>query len=69
MSGDLEERRSGAPVGPLRVMVVDDEELARKALIQLLERDDGAELAGEFADGQSALDAARANPPDVLLVD
>ncbi|MEM8997384.1 MAG: LytTR family DNA-binding domain-containing protein [Acidobacteriota bacterium] len=70
MSGDVEERRSGGvPGGPLRVMVVDDEELARKALIQLLERHGGARLAGEFGDGHAALEAARADPPDVILVD
>lgn len=59
----------GEPKTPLRVMVVDDEELARQALIQLLDRDDGVQLAGEFADGESALEATRIEPPDVLLVD
>jgi len=62
---------SGAPgiTVPLRVMVVDDEELARKALIELLARDDGAEVVGAFGDGKAALEAARREPPDVILVD
>ncbi|MCG8456135.1 MAG: LytTR family DNA-binding domain-containing protein, partial [Holophagales bacterium] len=53
----------------LRVSVVDDEPLARRALLELLRRDPGAEVVGEYADGGAALDGIRANPPDVLLLD
>jgi two-component system LytT family response regulator len=54
---------------PLRVVVVDDEDLARKALIELLARDPGVRVIGEFGDGGAVLDAMRQEPPDVLLVD
>jgi two-component system LytT family response regulator len=54
---------------PLRVMVVDDEPLAREGLVELLETIDGVEVTGAFADGASAIAAADADPPDVLCVD
>ncbi|MEM6453962.1 MAG: LytTR family DNA-binding domain-containing protein [Acidobacteriota bacterium] len=53
----------------LRVMVVDDEPLAREALIVLLRRIDDVRVTGTYGDGQRALDAVREDPPDALLVD
>jgi two-component system, LytTR family, response regulator len=54
---------------PLRVVVVDDEPLAREGLVELLERHDGLTIAGAFADGQSALAAMDDLRPDALFVD
>jgi two-component system LytT family response regulator len=53
----------------LRVLIVDDEPLARDSLRILLERDPEVEVAGECPDGQSAVEAIRAGAPDVVLLD
>lgn len=54
---------------PLRVVVVDDEPLAREGLVELLETLPGVVVTGAFGDAASALTALEANPPDVLCVD
>ncbi len=54
---------------PLRVMVVDDEPLAREGLAELLATIDDVEVTGTFADGSAAIAAVDADPPDVLCVD
>jgi two-component system LytT family response regulator len=53
----------------LRVVVVDDETLAREGLVELLEPQPGIEIAGSFADGPSALGGIEAMKPDVVFVD
>ncbi|WP_434426415.1 LytR/AlgR family response regulator transcription factor [Nannocystis pusilla] len=52
-----------------RVMIVDDEPLARARLRRLLARESGFEVTGEHGDGRSALAAAVAERPDILLLD
>lgn len=53
----------------VRVMVVDDEPLAREGLVELLETHPGIAVAGSFGDGVSALAAIEAERPDALFVD
>ena len=53
----------------LRVMVVDDEPLAREGLVDLLRAMPDVEVAGAHADGVSALHAIDAEVPDVLCID
>jgi two-component system LytT family response regulator len=53
----------------LRVLIVDDEPLAREGVRGLLEREGGVEVVGECADGQAALDALDASPVDVIFLD
>src|SRR3954453_18687471 len=58
----------------IRVLVVDDHRVVRQGLASYLELVDDLELAGEAADGRSALDwLARAKAegrlPDVVLMD
>lgn len=53
----------------LRVLVVDDEPLARATLQRLLEADPEVELIGECADGDAALQAIRSLRPDVVFLD
>jgi len=53
----------------LRVVVVDDEPLAREGLVELLERYAGVTIAGAFADGASALAGLEQARPDVLFID
>lgn len=57
---------------PLRVMVVDDEALAREGLVELLETIPGVAVVSAHADGATALEALEAlgaAPPDVLCID
>ena len=51
-----------------RILVVDDHPLTRDALAALL-RAHGFELAGLAADGEEAIAAARAEQPDLVLLD
>jgi two-component system LytT family response regulator len=53
----------------LRVLVADDEQLARMRLVRLLEAIDETELAGECADGQGVLDRVKQGDVDVVLLD
>ncbi len=53
----------------VRVMVVDDEPLAREGLVELLETHPEIEVAGAFGDGATALAAIETERPDALFVD
>ena len=53
----------------LRILVVDDEQLAREELCFLLGQADGVELVGQAADGVSALRLAGEIKPDVMFLD
>ncbi|MCM4079262.1 response regulator transcription factor [Paractinoplanes hotanensis] len=54
---------------PLRVLVVDDQQLVREGLTALLELTDGIEVVGSAGDGARALDMIAGDPPDVVLMD
>jgi two-component system LytT family response regulator len=54
---------------PTRVLIVDDEPLARERLRMLLADEPGMVVAGEAADGGSATDAIRALGPDLVFLD
>jgi two-component system, LytTR family, response regulator LytT len=54
---------------PLRVMVVDDEELAREELCFLLGQAGGIEIAGQAADGVQALRLCGEIEPDLMFLD
>lgn len=56
-------------VGPLRVVVVDDEPLARRRLRDLLSDVEGVSLMAECRNATSMLDAVAATRPDVVLLD
>jgi DNA-binding NarL/FixJ family response regulator len=57
-----------APV-PIRVLVVDDQELVRAGFSVILDAADGITVVGEAANGESAVAAAAAQHPDVVLMD
>ncbi len=53
----------------LRVLVVDDEQLARQRIARMLADQPDAVLAGEAANGEEALRQCEALHPDVVLLD
>jgi two-component system LytT family response regulator len=55
--------------GSLRVVVVDDEPLARDLLAQYLAEQDGVELVASCRDGFEAVKAISEHAPDVVLLD
>ncbi|MDR6176712.1 DNA-binding NarL/FixJ family response regulator [Nocardioides zeae] len=54
---------------PVRVIVVDDQELFRRGLTMLLGIEDGIEVVGEAGDGEAGLRLATTTAPDVVLLD
>ncbi len=54
---------------PIRVLVVDDEPLARERVSTLVRETEGLELVGEGANGLDALDLITALEPDVVFID
>jgi two-component system LytT family response regulator len=53
----------------MRVMIVDDEPLARERIRTLLLAEADVEIAGEHGDGVAAAEAILAHPPDVVFLD
>ena len=53
----------------IRVLVADDHALVREGLIKLLELDPKIEIITEVGDGQGAINVARKEKPDVILMD
>jgi two-component system chemotaxis response regulator CheB len=53
----------------LRVLVVDDSEVARRLLISILTADADLEVVGEAATGEEAYEQARRLKPDVITMD
>ena len=54
---------------PVRVLVAEDEELAREKLRRFIEAESDLELVGEAADGPAALKAITKLRPDLLSLD
>ena len=53
----------------IRVVLADDHDTLRGEVRKFLAREDGMEVVGEAADGESALEQARLLKPDVVLMD
>jgi DNA-binding NarL/FixJ family response regulator len=57
------------PPHPIRVLVVDDQELVRSGFCVILDTAEGITVVGEAANGEAALAAVAAHHPDVVLMD
>jgi two-component system LytT family response regulator len=53
----------------LRALIVDDEPLARRALLRLLKNEPGIYVIGQCGDGESAVDTIRHAQPDLVFLD
>lgn len=53
----------------MRILVADDSELVRRAVLNLLSEQAHWEICGEAADGPEALQKARELQPDLVLLD
>jgi two-component system, LytTR family, response regulator len=53
----------------IATLVVDDEPIARHAVVRLLREDPDIELQGECGDGVSAVEAIRSRSPDLVFLD
>ena len=53
----------------IRVLVVDDEPLAREKIRQMARRDPGIEIVGECSNGHEALESVNELRPDLLRLD
>ena len=53
----------------IRVLIADDHAMVREGLRKLLELSDNIEIVSEVGDGQGAINIARKEKPDVILMD
>ena len=61
--------RRGTAYDRVKILIVDDHALFRVGIRNILEREPDLEVVAEAEDGRSALDAAFATNPDVILMD
>jgi two-component system LytT family response regulator len=54
---------------PFRVVIVDDEPVARQRLRRLLTREPGVDVVAECANGREAVSAVATHAPDLLVLD
>jgi DNA-binding NarL/FixJ family response regulator len=54
---------------PIRVLVVDDQELFRRGITMLLGNEPGIQIVGEAGDGLEGIELAQSTVPDVVLLD
>lgn len=53
----------------IRVIVVDDSEVVRRGICQILRSESDIEIIGEAADGADAVRKAQEHKPDIVLLD
>jgi two-component system chemotaxis response regulator CheY len=51
------------------ILIVDDNDVIRRALRGLIRHDEGLEVIGEAASGESALQSIKAEEPDLVCLD
>ena len=55
--------------GPVRVLLVDDDDLMRAGLRAVLSSDETVDVVGEAADGREAVERSHGLAPNVVLMD
>ncbi|PVZ70331.1 LytR/AlgR family response regulator transcription factor [Pelagibaculum spongiae] len=53
----------------MKILIVDDEPLARDRLIRLLEENDGVEVVGQAGGGREALEKVQLLQPEIVMLD
>ena len=53
----------------IRIVIVDDEPLARRRLLRMLRAENDVKIVGEAGDGVAAISTIRAQSPDAVLLD
>ena len=53
----------------LRILIADDHEIVRRGIRDIVESHPGWEVCGEASDGQSAVELAAIEQPDVAVID
>jgi len=56
-------------LGKIRVLIADDHALVREGIRKLLELDADIQILNEVGDGQGAINLARREKPDIILMD
>ncbi|OYN87677.1 DNA-binding response regulator [Parenemella sanctibonifatiensis] len=66
----VERKLVDAPLDrPIRLVIIDDQEMVRKGFGALLQAQPDMEVVGEAADGSRAIDLVTSTDPDVVLMD
>ncbi|MDD3364547.1 MAG: response regulator transcription factor [Syntrophomonas sp.] len=53
----------------IRILIADDHTMVREGLRKLLQTDESLEIIAEVGDGQGAINVARKEKPDIILMD
>ncbi len=53
----------------IRILIADDHTMVREGLRKLLQTDENLEIIAEVGDGQGAINVARKEKPDIILMD
>jgi two-component system chemotaxis response regulator CheB len=64
-----QEAAAGADAEPLKVLVVDDSRMIRRAICDIISSDGTKEVVGEAENGKHALELLRQTNPDVITMD
>jgi len=60
---------SDTPKSPIRLLIAEDHELSRNGLIFSLQKKTDMKIVGDTDNGQTAVELARSEKPDVILMD
>ena len=58
-----------SPTESVRVLMVDDHEVVRQGIRNMLDQTDGISVVGEASDGEAAIEQIQTTHPDVVLMD